>query len=68
VLPRCLQDVCTYNVIITCKTCEHAATMRLNSTALCAYPLTSTVGRGCDPTGATGQGALRAPQVIICYL
>jgi hypothetical protein len=53
--------------MITYKTCGHAATVRLNGVALCDCTVIGIVGRGCDPTGATGRGAPRAAQNIICY-
>jgi ribosomal protein S27E len=50
-LPRRLQDVRTDDIIITCKTCGHAATVWLNSATPHSCPLTGTVSRGCDPIG-----------------
>jgi hypothetical protein len=66
-ITEALQDMRTRGIIITYKTCGHATTVRLNSAAPCDCPLTGTDGRGCDPTGATGWGALQAAKDIICY-
>jgi hypothetical protein len=62
-----LEDMQTCNVIITCKTYGHAAIVWLNTVAPHGCPLTGTIGRGCDPTGAMGYGALHAAEDIICY-
>jgi hypothetical protein len=40
---------------------------RYNSIAPRGYLLTGIVGRGCDLTGVTRQGALYAAEDIICY-
>jgi hypothetical protein len=67
VLPRLLQDVQADNIIITYKTCGYATTVWLNSAVSCGCPLTGTIGRGCDPTGATGRDIAHAIEDIISY-
>jgi hypothetical protein len=66
-LPRLLQDVHADNIIITYKTYGHATTVWLNSAVSCGYPLTGTIGRGCDPIGVTGRDITHAIEDIISY-